>query len=167
MRPLLNWFHIYLIGWDSFIHSSIQIWEYFYIQWIRHGKNTLVVFYDSLASDSFEDTLKTITKFLNFQWSKHRLGCILKYDNHPFQTNDTCLPKGHLDITSKHVNSYLTNCKTSREKCQFHIYTKKHIIWINSAIRNVQREIRDHGIDASLMSNYKDKNISLSICTEN
>ena len=157
----------YLIGWDSFIHSSVQLWEDFYIQWIRHGKNILVIFYDSLASNSFENTLRTIAKFLNFRWSKHRLGCILKHNVKPFQTNDTCLPKGLLDIKSKHVNSYPTNCATSREKCKFHIYTKKHIIWINSAIRNVQREIRKHGIDPSLLSNNTKKNISLSICTEN
>ena len=152
------------VGWNSFIHSSIQLWEAFYIQWIKNGKNTLVVYYDNLVKESLEDTLQNITQFLHFQWNKHRIRCIFKHDIDTHQTNDTCLPKGLLDIASKQFISHSVNCGSAAEKCTFNIYAKKHIIWINSAIRNVQQEIKNHGVDSSVMSNYKNKNILLSVC---
>ena len=152
------------IGWDSFIHSSIQLWEEFYIQWIVRGTNKLVVYYDSLVSDSLENTLKTIAKFLHFQWNEHRFGCIQKHNGNP-QSNPNCLSKGLLNITSKQFISYATNCWTATENCTFNIYAKKHIIWINSAIRNVQRAIEIHGLDPSIMSKYKNKNVLVSVCS--
>ena len=153
-----------ILGWDSSIHSSIQLWEDFYIQWIARGTNTLVVYYESMVSDSLESRLKNITKFLNFQWNKHRLGCILKNMGKP-QLNDNCLPKGLFNITSEQFISYSKNCGTTTEKCTFRIYAKKHTIWINSAIRNVQGAIEIYGLEPSIMSKYKNKNVLISVCS--
>ena len=154
-----------ILGWDSSIHSSIQLWEDFYIQWIARGTNTLVVYYESMVSDSLESRLKNITKFLNLQWNKHRLRCILKHMGKA-QLNDNCLPKGLLNITSKQFISYSKNCETTTEKCTFSIYATKHVIWINSAISNVQRAIETSGLKPSIMSKYKNKNVIISVCNE-
>ena len=156
------------LDWDSFVHSSVQLWEDFYIQWIRNGKDTLVIYYDSLSSDLLENTLKNITRFLHLQWNDHRVRCTFKHSNNKRQKHNTCFPKGHLDINSKEFMSHSTNCgSTSSVNCEFNIYTKRHMIWINSAIENVQREIEKRGLDSSLMPNYKNTNVSLSICTDN
>ena len=155
------------LDWDSFVHSSVQSWEDFYIQWIKNGKDTLVIYYDSLSIDLLENTLKNITQFLHLQWNDDRVRCTFKHINNELQKNNTCFPKGHLDIKSMEFMSHSTNCGTSSVNCKFNIYTKRHIIWINSAIENVQREIEKRGLDSSLMSNYKNTNISLSICTDN
>lgn len=156
------------LDWDSFVHSSVQLWEDFYIQWIRNGKDTLVIYYDSLSSDLLENTLKNITRFLHLQWNDHRVRCTFKHSNNKLKKHNTCFPKGHLDIKSKEFMSHSTNCgSTSSVNCEFNIYTKRHMIWINSAIENVQREIEKRGLDSSLMPNYKNTNVSLSICTDN
>ena len=152
------------LDWDSFVHSSVQSWEDFYIQWIKNGKDTLLIYYDSLSSDLLENTLKNITRFLHLQWNDHRVRCTFKHSNNKRQKHNTCFPKGHLDINSKEFMSHSTNCGTSSE---FNIYTQRHMIWINSAIENVQREIEKRGLDSSLMPNYKNTNVSLSICTDN
>lgn len=157
------------LDWDSFVHSSVQLWEDFYIQWIKNGKDTLLIYYDELlSSDLLENTLKNITHFLHMQWNDHRVWCTFKHINKSnLLKNSTCFPKGHLDIKSKEFISHSTNCGASSVNCEFNIYTKRHIIWINSAIENVQREIEKRGLDSSLMPNYKHTNISLSICTDN
>ena len=50
-------------GWDwknNFVHKAIQYWEHFYINWIRHGRNILVIHPDN----SFEILVDYKVKYL-------------------------------------------------------------------------------------------------------
>ena len=106
--------------------------------------------------------------FLDFEWNEQRMRCLSKHNKGKFQRKKACLDKGHLDLKSVRLNVVQTNNihEGANSTDSFDVYTKKHVIWINSAIRKVKHEIERRGLDSSYISNYKNQNVRINICGE-
>ena len=144
------------------------MWEDFYLRWLRSARNILLVYYESLTAGFVEQNLKEITTFLDFEWNEQRMKCLSKHNKGKFQRKKACLDKGHLDLKSVRLNVIQTNNihDGANSTNSFDVYTKKHVIWINSAIRKVKHEIERRGLDSSYISNYKNQNVRINICGE-
>ena len=147
--------------WDSFVHSSIQLWEKFYIKWIKHGKDLSFVYFDDLASGLTENTLKKIMKKYNIRFDENRLKCVLKHKEDIFKLETSFINKNFLDVKTRNFK-ISTDCD-SNETYTFNIYTRPQMLWINSAIRNVKIELRKRGYDSLHLSNYENGNIRVKI----
>ena len=146
----------YYLGWDSFVQTSIQAWNDFYVQWIRNAKNVLLISYEELRNDQLMNNLKRISKFLNFKVDQKRISCTIKYRQGKFRRNKTC-------YNIHGVEDKLCP-KCFIENNTFNAFTKKQTIWINSAIRNVKKEIKSNGINPSLISGYENTKVFIDIC---
>ena len=150
--------------WDRFVHSIIQHWEYFYIRWITNAKNILVIYFDDLTSGLTENALKKAIQFLNFQVHEHRLNCVLQHREDNFKEETAFLNRNVLE--PRYTNFRATNTCISNELHTFNMYTKTHVVWINSAIRNIKHELKKRGFDASRLSDYENSNLKINICPE-
>ena len=148
--------------WDNFVRSSIQHWEHFYIQWIRNRKDLLVIYFEELASRFTEITLKKITTFLNIQFNKDRLNCVLRHKEDVFKQETAFLDKNILHANPQHFRA--SNSCIGKEIHTFDMYTNMHVVWINSAIRNVKQELTKGGFDSSNLSKYENTNLRINIC---
>ena len=137
--------------WNNFLHISIQLWEKFYIDWLSSGKNILVVFYeDLLKEDIFIPTIERMVRFMNFTIDKERLNCVSKHRKGKFFQGAKCIGKRRIQ-DNETFNGY--------------IYSKKHIRWINSAIRKVKKAMEDRGLRGTHMDTYENTNIKLNYCS--
>ena len=140
------------MGWDwtnNWILKTIQYWEQFYINWIRNGKKILVIYSENFEDGLFKNTLKKITDFLNFDWNEQRLNCVLKRKKDRFHQRKPSFTKGHSHTNfTAFIASKINYCATN-ETYTWNIYSKKHFIWINSAIRKVKHELKKRGLDSS------------------
>ena len=148
--------------WDRFVHSLTQLWEHFYIQWITHVKEILVVYFDDLTSEVTDITLKNAIEFLKLQINEHRLNCVLQHKEDDFKVETAFLNKN--TIYPKSTNFRATNNCLSNELHTFNMYTRTHVVWINSAIRTVKHTLKKRGIDTSRLSNYENGNLKINIC---
>ena len=163
--------HYSFIEWDSAVHNAIQIWEDFYLRWLRAGKNILLVYYESLTEGFIEMSLRSVTSFLDVEWDDLRMKCISKYNkgngNKTKKRKKGCINRGRLDSESIQLNTQTNNINNGANNTNsFNIYTKKHVTWINSAIKNVKHEIERRGLDSSYISNYEGQNVRVTICAE-
>ena len=94
--------------------------------------------------------------------------CLSKHNKGKFQRKKACLDKGHLDLKSVRLNVVQTNNINdgANSTNSFDVYTKKHDIWINSAIRKVKHEIERRGLDSSYIYDYENQNVRIHICGE-
>ena len=136
---LTDFIYPYGNDWDKFIHQSIQQWEDFYIQWILNEKNIFVIYPDSLVDDLRNTTLKNLANFMSFKLNELRLNCVLKQIEDTFPRKKENPETDHLDMTPKKLITSLRNSCVSNQICALDIYSKKHLIWINSSIRNVKK----------------------------
>ena len=129
--------------WDRFVHRSIQHWEQFYIQWIANTKKVLVVYLDDLGSN-LTNTFKNVITFLNLKSKTDFLNKSILY--------------------AKTSNFGATNTCISDEPYSFNMYTKPHVVWINSAIKTVKNHLKKRGLNASRLSDYENTNLKINIC---
>ena len=108
-------------------------------------------------SEDFQKVLRIIVKFLNFEWNTERFKCLLNDGEGQFHRKKTCIDKGSLDFDS--INLDLANGQNTMD-----IYQKKHIRWINSAIRKVQLAMSERSIDSTPLSKYKNDNVNIVFC---
>ena len=148
--------------WDLFIHRSIQHWEHFYIQWISNPTKILVVYFDDLASERTENTLKSAITFLNLKINEDRLNCVLQHNEDTYRKQSDFLNKNILYANT--TNFRATNSCILNEIYSFNMYTNTHVVWINSAIRRVKHELQKRGFEASRLSNYENTNLQINIC---
>ena len=133
--------------WDNFVRSSIQDWEHFYIQWIRSKKDILVIYFEELASRLTETTLKKITQFLNLPFNGDRFNCMLKHKEDIFKQETAFLNRNNARTMPQNLRP--SNFCIGKELHTFNMYTKMHVVWVNSAIRNVKQELKKRGFDSS------------------
>jgi hypothetical protein len=172
---------IIVTDWNSFVLTSVQAWENFYIEWLQKENDVLMIFYEELKNGPLEKLLNHISTFLGFGCSKKRMRCVLKHkagraiyhrkqkchNNHfPFtqgdepkysssnkqtNTNEMKFPTHHFNVSSK---SYALE-----------IYDKKHMTWINSAIKNVKYASEKRGIVWPELTKYISTQIRINICS--
>ena len=121
-------------------------------EWLENGKHIVIIYYEELIQkDNLIPTLEKIVGFMNFKVPKERLSCVVKHQNGKFIQNGKCITKTQ---------------KRACEEDDF-IYSKKHVRWINSAIRKVNKAIRNRGFDHSQLQAYENTNLKLPYCSEN
>ena len=143
--------NLLLLEWDNFVHILIQLWENLYLDWLTKGKNILVVFYeDFLEEETFIPTIERMVKFMNFTIDIGRLECVSKHRKGKFYQSVKCIQKRD---------------QSENENVEY-MYSKKHVRWINSAIRKVKNAMKDRGIDATKMNTYENTKIKLNYCPD-
>ena len=159
----------YPFGWDwnNSVLTIIQYWEQFYIAWIRNGKSIFVTYPNNFVDSVIEDSLKKLTNFMDFEWNDRRFNCVLECDKEEAHRKKVPLVKSHLDMTSKRFFASKINSCAPNETYIWNIYSKTHIIWINSAIRNVKHELQKRGLDSSNISGFEHKHWRIYVCPKN
>ena len=138
-----------LLDWDNFVRITIQSWEEFYLDWLIEGKDIMMVYYEKLKIDQLDSTLMDIASFLNHTIENKRLDCFIKHSR-DFERVENCI------VTSE---------KERRNFKNKYIYSKKHITWINSAIRAVSIEAKTRGFDSVHLLSYQNTNLKLKYCS--
>ena len=106
--------------------------------------------------------MKQIIAFLNLELNERRLNCVLTHKEDIFKQETAFLNKNIPDTRPQ--NFRVSNPCIQNELHTFEMYTRKHVVWINSAIRNVKRELKKKGFDSSHLSNYENSNLKINIC---
>ena len=147
--------------------QSIQGWERFYIRWIRHRKNILVLYFDSFAGSLIKSGLTELMRFLNIEWDEQRFSLMQKCNEDRVRRKKTRYTQGHLDNqTSNKFIASSTNSCTQNEIYSFDIYNDKQFIWMKSAIRRVKRELEKHDLHSSPLFNHQCKNLRVYVCPD-
>ena len=108
-----------------------------------------MVYYEKLGTNQLESSLKEIASLMNHVIEPDRFKCFFKHLNE-FQRKKNCI--GH----------YI---QEERKFENGNIYSRKHNIWINSAIRTVTKEAKKRGFDSSHLLSYTNTNIELNYCS--
>ena len=177
------WTLPFIAEWDNFVLTSVQTWENFYLEWLKKENNILLIFYEALKNGSLHSYLSDVSKFLGITYSEQRMRCVLKYNDgrNIFRRLQNC-HKNDL-LGNEHEVKKLQNviqhssinqskctgqkCHVSNESLTLYIYTKKHFRWINSAIRNVKRAIKERDIVWPSVIQYEDTPVRISVCSNN
>ena len=109
----------------------------------------MMVYYEKLNKDEVISTLTDMASFLNHTIENKRLDCFIKHSR-DFHRNEKCI------ISSE---------KEPRNAENRQIYSRKHKIWIDSAIRAVGRETKNRGIDNLRLLSYQKTNFKLKYCS--
>ena len=109
----------------------------------------MLLYYEKLISDELNSTLVETLSFMNMTINNKRLECAIKHSEGRFPRTEKCIPK--------------ENKKSKCNENEF-IYSRKHFIWINAAIRKVRNKIKKRGLDTSSISKYENTNIKLKYC---
>ena len=114
--------------------------------------------YEELENDDkLSNLMERISNFLNFEVNHERIACTIKYKQETFRRDKKCYK--YENIEDKDHTKMLV--KDSR----FSVFSKKHNRWINSAIQNVEKEMKKKSLDYySILSSYKSTKISVDIC---
>ena len=86
---------------------------------------------------------------MNMTINHNRLECTIKHSNVSFSQKEKCVKKEEMKP------KFQENAN---------IYSKKHIIWINSRIRTVGNKVKELGLDPSCMKNYENTIVKLRYC---
>ena len=107
-----------------------------------------MVYYEKLKTDQLNATLMDIAMFLNHTIDNKRLNCFNKHAR-DFQRDEKCI------ITSETERRNFEN--------KF-VFSRKHIIWVNSAIRAVSKQAKNRGFDSLHLLSYQNTNLKLKYC---
>ena len=109
----------------------------------------MLVYYEKLISDELNSTLVDTISFMNMTTDNERLECAMKHSEGRFPRRRKCIAK-----------------ETTKQKCNEneYIYSKKHLMWVNAAIRKVRGKVKKRGLDSSCISKYENTNIKLKYC---
>ena len=119
------------------------------MDWLIKGRNILMVYYEKLKTDQLKSTLTGIASFLNHTIDNKRMECLLKHSR-DLQRNKKCITtfeKERINFENKYI------------------YSRKHIRWINSAIKAVSRKVKSRGFDSSHLLSYQNTNVKLRYCS--
>ena len=149
--------YLFILDWDRFVFYTIQLWEEFYIQWIVKGKNILIIRYENLNhKGSLNRILREVCNFLDFPVNKNRLKCALKNEFNRFRRKKQCL-KVSDSPSHGFINEQLNNSD---------IFSQKHKLWINAAIRNVNTAICNRKMKDKSILSYTNAKVKFNICKE-
>ena len=114
--------------------------------------------YEELENDDkLLNLMERISKFLNFEVNTERIACTIKYKQDTFRREKKCY--NYDDVEDEEYAKILVKDK------KFSVFGKKHNVWINSAIQNVEKEMKSKSLDYyPLLSTYKNTKISVDIC---
>ena len=140
---------MFAIDWDNFVWIAIRSWEQFYLDWLTEGRELMLIYYEKLISDELKSTLVDTILSMNLTIDSERLECAIKHSEGIFPRIEKCLSK-----------------ESKKQKCNEneYIYSRKHIMWVNAAIRKVRRKVKKRGLDTSSISKYENTNIKLKYC---
>ena len=113
-----------------------------------------------------ENTMKKLTELMSFDWKVQQLNCVSKRNQGIVDRKKSSCEKCHFNTNSK---TYIASKKIScgpNETYTINIYNKKHYIWINSAIRNIKKELEKRGLESSYISNYETKSWLIYVCPQ-
>ena len=110
----------------------------------------MLIYYEKLLSDELKSTLIETVSFMNVTIDSDRLECTIKHSEGSFPRKEKCIKKGKTK----------QNCNENDN-----IYSKKHILWINSTIRKVRSKVKKLGLDTSYMKNYENTSVKLRYCS--
>ena len=108
-----------------------------------------MVYYEKLGTNQLESSLKEIASLMNHVIEHDRFKCFFKHLNE-FQRKKNCI--GH-------------SIQEERKFKNGNIYSRKHTIWINSAIKTVSKEAKKRGFASSHLLSYLNTNIKLNYCS--
>ena len=168
-----------MIDWDTFVHAAVQAWENLYIQWLKKENRILIIFYGDLLHGSLQTLLTDIGNFLGIAYTKKRMRCLLKHREglNAIRRKPNCHPndlfiRGHGISTCSNIKQKINQTKcnvhqlySSKESCTLEIYNKKHIRWINSAIRKVKHSIAVRGIIWPGSFQYENTQVIINVCS--
>ena len=140
--------YLFTKDWDNFVWYSIHSWEQFYLDWLTEATHIMLVYYEKLQSDELESTLSDTIAFMNMTIDNKRLDCTIKHSQGIFPRKEKCIKKEDV-----------------QPKCNQSIYSRKHNIWINSAIRTVRSKVKKLGLDNSYMKNYENTIVNIKYCS--
>ena len=118
------------------------------MDWIIEGKNVMMLYYEKLESEQLNSTLTQIASFLNHTVDNKRADCFIK----------------HLRDSQRREKCIITSEKNQRSFENKYIYSRKHIIWINSAIRTVSKAAKNRDFDSLHLLSYQNTNLKLKYC---
>ena len=134
--------------------------------WIREGKNIFLIYPNSFADGMAKDTLKKLARYTNYEWNETQLNCVLKeWESRHFRRKDPPKTNSFYMKSTRFIASTTNSC-AQHKVLSIDIYSKKHFVWINSAIRNIKHELKERGLDTTYISRYKMENFNIHICPE-
>ena len=109
----------------------------------------MLVYYEKLISDELSSTLVDTISFMNMTIDNERLDCVIKNSEGIFPRTEKCISQ-----------------ESKKPKCDEneYIYSRKHFMWINAAIRKVRSKVKKRRLDTSYISKYENTNIKLKYC---
>ena len=110
----------------------------------------MLIYYEKLLSDELKSTLIKTVSFMNMTIDNDRLECTIKHSEGSFPRKAKCVNEGETK----------PNCNENGN-----IYTRKHILWINSTIRKVRSKVKKLGLDISYFKNYENTIVKLRYCS--
>ena len=119
------------------------------MDWLTEASHIMLIYYEKLLSDELKSTLSDTVSFMNMTINHNRLECTIKHSNVSFSQKEKCVKKEEMKP------KFQENAN---------IYSKKHIIWINSRIRTVGNKVKELGLDPSCMKNYENTIVKLRYC---
>ena len=84
------------------------------------------------------------------------MSCTIKHRQGKFHRNKTCYNISNAEDKP--------NSKLLIQNDSYSVFTKKQTTWINSAIRNVKKEITNSGVISSLISGYRNTKVFIDVC---
>ena len=120
------------------------------MDWLTEATHIMLIYYEKLRSDELKSALSDTIAFMNMSIDNNRLDCTIKHSLECFPRKKRCIRKE--DVKPKFIEN---------EK----IYSRKHIIWINSAIRTVRSKVKELGLDTSYMTNYENTIVKIKYCS--
>ena len=108
-----------------------------------------MIYYEKLGTNQLESSLREIASLMNHSIEQDRFKCFFK----------------HLNEFHRKKNCIRQSIQEARKFEKGNIYSRKHTIWINSAIKAVSKEAKKRGFDSSHLLSYKNTNVKLSYCS--
>ena len=133
-------------------------WKQFYLQWLREGRNIMVIIYENLTE--LRPHIHDILSFLNFTTDSSRIDCTIKYSEGRFHRKEKCVTKKVMNYQHKmHSIPYSQDSKIANN-----IFTKDHRREINAVIDRVNRALIKRGFKPLPLYEYKNTKIKLKVC---
>jgi hypothetical protein len=113
----------------------------------------MIVIFEKLTNGFLNRTLEDVSKFLNIEFDRKRLSCIIKHSEGSFHREKKCFKKTSLRNTSNLYENTTNDIFTTQQKEK-----------INMAILNVNEAITKRGLTPLPLSDYQSTVIRLSLC---
>ena len=121
------------------------------------GKNILIIRYENLNhKGSLNRILRDVCNFLEFPIDENRLNCALKNECNRYKREKKCLK----------VSDSPSNGSKNEQLDNSDIFSQKHKLWINAAIRNVNTAICNREMNENSILSYTNTTVKFNICKE-